>query len=109
MVKAKLVLEDGLLKSCVIQGHAGAGRKGTDIVCAAVSVLARTAFHVLSEREGITVKGEFPERGEFSFEITALNAQNSEFLAGVGTFLAQGLLSVSKEYPNFCRLSIKEC
>ena len=108
MVKAKLVLEDGLLKSCVVSGHAGAGPKGADIVCAAVSVLVRSAFHALSEREGITVEGEFPERGEFSLEIKEKGVQNSEFLAGVGDFLQMGLLSLSVEYPNFCRLSIKE-
>ena len=108
MIKAELVLEGGLLKSCVISGHAGAGPKGADIVCAAVSVLARTAFQALSARDGISARGEFPERGEFSLEVLKISAENREFLAGVGTFLVQGLLSVSKEYPEFCKVCIKE-
>ena len=108
MVNAKLVLEQGLLKSCRISGHAGAGPKGGDIVCAAVSVLARTAFKVLSERKGITVQGGNPERGEFWMEIIALGIENREFLNGVGTYLEEGLLSVSKEYPSFCFVNLEE-
>jgi len=102
VIKAELDTEGGFLRSCRIQGHAGAGPKGGDIVCAAVSVLARTAFKVLSERKGIIVQGGNPERGEFWMEITAPDAESKGFLAGVGAFLEEGLVSVSKEYPDFC-------
>jgi uncharacterized protein YsxB (DUF464 family) len=108
MIKAELVLEQGLLKSCRIQGHAGNGPKGGDIVCAAVSVLARTAFKVLSERKDLRILGGTPERGEFWLEIASLGTETKEFLAGVGIFLEEGLLSVSKEYPDFCIVSIEE-
>ena len=108
MIRADLVLENGLLKSCRIRGHSGAGPKGADIVCAAVSVLARTALKVLSERKGIDVRGEFPERGDFSLEILEVTAENREFLAGTGVFLKEGLVSVSGEYPGFCKVSIEE-
>ena len=108
MIKADLVLECGILKSCRISGHAGAGPKGSDIVCAAVAVLARTAFEVLSTRKGIKVKGGNPERGEFWMEIAAPGFENLEFMNGVGAFLQRGILSVSKEYPDFCMVSIEE-
>ena len=108
MIRAELVLENGFLKSCCIRGHAGAGPKGEDIVCAAVSVLARTAFKALSDRNGINVLGNFPERGEFSLEIPGFTAENSEYLSGIGVFLTEGLVSVSREYPDFCTVSIKE-
>ena len=108
MIKAVMVLEGGLLKSCHVSGHAGAGPKGADIVCAAVSVLVRTACKVLSERKGITVYSEFPERGEFSLEILDMTAENREFLSGTGIFLKEGLVSVSGEYPEFCRVIIEE-
>jgi uncharacterized protein YsxB (DUF464 family) len=38
----------GLLRFCEVRGHAMAGPAGYDLVCAAVSVLIRTAFRVLS-------------------------------------------------------------
>jgi uncharacterized protein YsxB (DUF464 family) len=108
MIQADLVLENGLLKSCGVRGHAGAGPKGADIVCAAVSVLARAAVLALSKREGIKISHEAPERGEFRLEILSVTGENREFLAGVGTFLKEGLLSVSKEYPDFCIVCVEE-
>jgi uncharacterized protein YsxB (DUF464 family) len=108
VTKAELVLNRGLLKSCRISGHAGAGPKGSDIVCAAVSVLARTAYTVLSGRNGITIQGGSPERGEFWLDITALSLKDNEFLCGVGNYLIEGLLSVSKEYPDYCKVTVEE-
>ncbi|MDR1948358.1 MAG: ribosomal-processing cysteine protease Prp [Spirochaetaceae bacterium] len=61
MIRIEVVLDEaGLLVSCGISGHAGAGRRGNDPVCAAVSVLARAAVRTLSGREGIVVRGDAP-------------------------------------------------
>jgi uncharacterized protein YsxB (DUF464 family) len=97
--------EAGLLRSCRVQGHAGAGPRGSDIVCAAVSVLARTALRVLSRREGITVRGEAPERGIISMEIDYA-ANGRDFLAAAGAFLVEGLQSVAGEYPDYCVMHV---
>jgi uncharacterized protein YsxB (DUF464 family) len=97
--------EAGLLRSCRIHGHAGAGPRGGDIVCAAVSVLARTALRVLSRQEGITVRGEAPERGVVRMEIDY--AENGkDFLAAAGAFLVEGLESIAGEYPDYCVMRI---
>jgi len=109
LIKAEVVLENGLLKSCRISGHSGAGPKGADIVCAAVSALARTAHKTLSDRPGVTVRGSFPERGEFRLEIIDFDQKNNGFLEGVGTFLGEGLLSVSREFPDFCNVIFERC
>jgi uncharacterized protein YsxB (DUF464 family) len=95
----------GLLRSCRVHGHAGAGPRGGDIVCAAVSVLARTALGVLSRREGITVRGEAPERGSISMEIDYAG-NGREFLSGAGAFLLEGLQSVAEEYPDYCVMNV---
>ena len=109
MIKAEVVLEGGLFKSCIISGHAGAGPVGSDIVCAAVSVLSRTAFKVLSEREGLVVRGEAPERGEFRLELSDYpDEENREFVSGIGAFLIEGLLFVSEKFPEFCKVSIED-
>jgi len=98
--------EAGLLRSCRVQGHAGAGKQGNDIVCAAVSVLARTIIRILSGRKDINIRGSIPEKGDFSFE-TDYTPEGREFLAGAGGFLVEGLLSVSAEFPDYCRLIIE--
>jgi uncharacterized protein YsxB (DUF464 family) len=97
--------EAGLLRSCRIHGHAGAGPEGGDIVCAAVSVLARTALRTLSRREGITVRGEAPERGVVSMEIDYAG-NGREFLSAAGAFLLEGLQSVAGEHPEYCVMHI---
>ena len=107
MITIAVVLdESGLLKSCDIRGHGGAGKRGNDIVCAAVSVLARTAQAALSRREGISVRSEAPERGEFSLETKAETKAGRDFLAGAGAFLVEGLASVAGEYPKNCSMTV---
>ena len=107
MIQAELVLDEaGLLKFCRVQGHAGAGKHGTDIVCAAVSVLTRTIIEVLSKRKDITLRGSIPGEGIFYME-TEYTPTGREFLAGVGAFLIEGLGSVSAEFPEYCKLTIE--
>jgi uncharacterized protein YsxB (DUF464 family) len=98
--------ESGLLKNCDVRGHAGAGTRGLDVVCAAVSVLVRTALTTLSEREGITVQGGAPRRGVFTLKTEALNGVGQAFLFAAGTFLMEGLKSVAEEYPQNCIMKI---
>ena len=106
MINIEAVLEeDGTLRACRASGHAGAGKAGTDIVCAAVSVLMRTALSTLSEMEGITVRGGAPEKGQLWLEAD-YSAEGKSFLFAVGVFLINGLKSVEKEFPDNCKLVI---
>ena len=101
-----LLEEDGTLKACKAVGHAGAGKTGNDIVCAAVSVLMRTALSVLSNKEGITVHGGAPEKGQMWLE-AGYTAEGKGFLFAAGVFLIEGLRSVAQEFPQNCKLSIR--
>jgi uncharacterized protein len=98
--------ENGILRSCKAGGHAGAGKTGADIVCAAVSVLMRTAVRVLSDRKGVTVRYEAPEPGLLFLEAD-YTAEGKDFLFAAGVFLIEGLASVAEEYPRNCRLTIR--
>lgn len=44
---------EGFIWQLAVKGHAGAGTKGNDIVCAAVSVLTFTALNSLDELAGL--------------------------------------------------------
>jgi uncharacterized protein YsxB (DUF464 family) len=106
MIRIEAALDEaGLLRSCRIQGHAGAAPKGGDIVCAAVSVLARTALQVLSHQEGITVRGKAPKRGTIKMKIDYAG-EGKEFLSAAGSFLLEGLRSVAGENPEYCVMHI---
>jgi uncharacterized protein YsxB (DUF464 family) len=116
MIVVEAVLDSrGALRSVVIRGHAGAGPKGGDVVCAAVSVLAKALLRTLSGREGIAVRGDAPERGAFALEAAladgegegAAAADAGAFLAAAGAFFLEGVKSVSEEYPDCCRVKIR--
>jgi uncharacterized protein YsxB (DUF464 family) len=107
LIEIEAVLDqNGVLRSCKASGHARAGKPGTDIVCAAVSVLARTAVRVLLGKKGITVRYDAPEPGLFFME-TDYAAEGREFLFAAGVFLTEGLASIAEEYPNHCKLTIR--
>ena len=107
MIEIEAVLdENGVLKTCTASGHAGAGKTGFDIVCAAVSVLMRTAVRSLSGRKGITIRCGAPEPGFLSLE-TGYTEEGREFLSAAGVFLTEGLASVVEEYPKHCKLTIR--
>ena len=107
MIEIEVVLDQaGVLRSCKAAGHAGAGRTGADIVCAAVSVLIRTAFKALSGKEGITIRGDAPEPGLLWLEADYL-AEGKDFLFAAGVFLVEGLKSVAEEFPGHCKLTIR--
>ena len=107
MIQADVVLDEaGLLRSCRVSGHSGAGPRGGEVVCAAVSVLTRTIVRVLSGREDISIRGSIPERGDFRLELE-YSPGGREFLAAAGAFLVEGLLSVSAEYPDYCKVIIE--
>ena len=107
MITITMVLdESGLLKSCDIRGHAGAGKRGTNIVCAAVSVLARTALKVLNDKEGIIVRGKAEQRGTLFLETEARDSEDKDYLEAVGTYLIEGLTSVAEEFPQYCSITI---
>ena len=107
MIKIDADLEpNGTLRACKVLGHAGAGKTGSDIVCAAVSALVRTAFSTLSGRKGVTLRGGAPEKGEMWLEAD-YDAEGKDFLYAVGQFLINGLSSVAQEYPDNCCLNIR--
>ena len=110
MIEIEAVVDnDGILRACKAAGHAGSGKTGSDIVCAAVSVLMRTAFSTLSGREGIIVSGGAPEKGIMWLETGYTDdGKGKNFLFAAGVFLINGLGSVAQEYPGNCKLTIKK-
>ena len=98
---------EGVLHSCTAQGHALAGQAGTDIVCAAVSVLLRTFLRLAEIRPELSVQADTARAGFIGFTV-ASTAQGRDFLRAAGGFLIEGLSSVAGEYPSNCKLTIKK-
>ncbi|MFA6504569.1 MAG: ribosomal-processing cysteine protease Prp [Treponemataceae bacterium] len=107
MIVAEVSLDEaGIVFSCSIEGHSGAGPRGSDIVCAAVSILARTALTTLSNMEGVVVSANAPHRGVLGFVVEKA-PENGAAPAGASAFLVEGLRSVARDYPDFCIVRVR--
>ena len=95
---------DGVLRSCKAEGHADYAAKGYDIVCAAVSVLMRTAMQTLSETDGVVFHADAMERGFLAFDVAAASEGKRERLICMADFLEHGFVSLQSEYPQFVKL-----
>ena len=108
MIRATVVLGPG---ACLLgfraSGHADQGQSGYDIVCAAFSVLARTAYRALEALPGIELHGKAPGPGALSFEVLK-PADSRERAAGIADFLLVGLGDLSREYPDAVAFSIEQ-
>jgi uncharacterized protein len=99
MVHATAVLSaQGYLLNFKAAGHAAAGDRGYDIVCAAFSVLARTAYRALEALPGIELRGSAPEPGSLSFDVLR-PATSIERAVGIADFLVVGMGDLSRDYP----------
>jgi uncharacterized protein YsxB (DUF464 family) len=100
MIRATAVLSaGGCLRLFKAAGHAAAGDRGYDTVCAAFSVLARTAYRALEALPGAELRGFAPEPGNLSFELSK-PATNIERAAGIADFLIVGMGDLARDYPD---------
>jgi uncharacterized protein YsxB (DUF464 family) len=100
------VYPGGCLAGFTASGHAGAGRKGEDIVCAAVTTLLRTAAKVLAGEPGLSVDGESPEPGVMRLALAPPPDGKREWVRGVTAILLRGLNDLAEEFPGRLRLEI---
>lgn len=96
----------GCLAGFTASGHAGAGRKGEDLVCAAVTVLLRTAAKVLAGEPGLRAVGGSPEPGVMSLALEPPPESKREWVRGITDTLLRGLSDLDAEYPGRLRLEI---
>ena len=108
MIEATLVLDpDGRPLRFEAEGHSATGRQGSNLVCAAFSVLARSAFEALSGLPGAEVEGSAPERGSLRFAVRRLAPECGEKAAGIADFLLVGISGLEREYPGEVGLTIE--
>ena len=108
MIAARVVVDaEGCIARFEASGHSGGARPGEDIVCAAFTVLARTAYEALAALPGVEIAGEAPEPGQLRFAVRRVDAGSSGKAAGIADFLLTGLSSLEREYPGRVELKIE--
>lgn len=109
MIRVTISLDrEHILKGVEAHGHSTAGMRGTNIVCAAVTALIRTAARLLEERGTGRVSGAATSPGNLGFTLSAVDSGMKEYVRGVGDFLVLGIADVSDEYPDECSLTVTE-
>ena len=96
--------EAGCFKAFKAEGHAGFAALGSDIVCAAVTVLLRTALQLLSETEGIAIHADVAETGRLSVDVTFAEPEMEQRLICIADFLRTGISALKSDYPRHVEL-----
>lgn len=92
--------KNGVLKKCKANGHADFSRKGSDIVCSAISILLKTAMQFLSRNKDVTLEADTSSRGNLAFcvEVKKSSLETEYCLKFTADFLRVGFNSLSKDY-----------
>ena len=107
MISAILTREGSGFSRCRVTGHSGYAEEGSDIVCAAVSILTCTCVNALESVCGLVPRVTENRGGLISFHLpkrTAEEDAKAQILMGA---LKQGLSDLADAYPRYVQLTIK--
>lgn len=98
--------KNGVINECKANGHACFSKKGSDIVCSAITILLKTSMQVLSHTEFVTFKADTSSRGTLAFSVNIqenleknLLLEVESRLRCVADFIRNGIKSLSENYP----------
>lgn len=107
MLRIRVQLDStGLLTGVSAKGHAGFAPKGTDIVCAAASVLLRTVARTFETAAGFQIDGGTEKRGELELSVSAADDADADWGRGVTEMFVRGIDDLSQEFPEHIKLTI---
>ncbi len=107
MIQVTVVRDsNGRLKSCSADGHARFDRRGSDIVCAAVTSAIRTIQSLLDEDLCVTIETNCPDRGVLAFRIKTYEETESCFLEHCSDFLIRSIQLTEQEFPENVKLRV---
>ncbi len=98
MIRAELFKDSrGGYTGFAVEGHAGWAEEGSDIVCAAVSVLTCTCANALESVCGLH-PGVSARKGRMRVSLPGDAGHDAQVVLGV---LRQGLGDLQEQYPDF--------
>jgi uncharacterized protein YsxB (DUF464 family) len=107
MVRVRMVrAPDGSIEGFSIVGHAGAGVRGQDVVCAGVSAIAQTAVLGLEQRLGLAPQVEAGE-GRLTVRLApGIDAAQRLRAQDILETMWLGLCAVAAVYPRHVQLGV---
>jgi len=89
-----------IVKSVSANGHAGDDPVGANIVCAAATVLLRTAYRTIVLKSDAEAVISAPGKGELYFRIIKYHDNETDWLRAITDYLVTGLKDLESEYPD---------
>ena len=110
MTRCTLFLDDASrITGFSIKGHSGYAEEGSDIVCAAVSVLALTTDHALCRLVGLSPIERGGEDGYLEVHLPGgMSEQQMHDAQLLMSALHLGLENIAQDYPRFVRLTTRK-
>ena len=101
MIKVAVVHRDNLIQSIEINGHAGSGPKGHDLVCAAVSAIITGGANALSNKNNYNIE---LESGHALIEMKERDEDGNKVLHTVWVMLK----TVEESYSQFIKIEDRD-
>ena len=105
MIRVTLYRCEGRWTGYRAEGHSGYAEAGSDIVCAAVSVLGATCINSLESVCGIIPEITENRDGLLAFHVKEPTEHDAQVLLGA---LKQGLTDIEEQFPKNIKISILE-
>lgn len=102
MIKVKVTYQNEKFKSIECKGHSGYAKKGSDIICAAISGIIPGGFEALEdgdENYSVEVK-------DGMVKLVSLNDMSEHDLTVIKTITAQ-IEGIARSYPDYVSLERK--
>jgi uncharacterized protein YsxB (DUF464 family) len=95
---------DFVLNELTIDGHSGFAASGSDIVCAAVSILSHALHCGLRTVPGIDIS--VVDNATYTLTVRDVRAEVKSEIRGMTVLVTEGLKSLASQYPDHVELHI---
>ncbi len=83
------------------------GPRGSNLACAALSVLVRTAWESLGALPGLLVEGRAASEGGMDLVVGPPDDSNRDLVRGITIFLMKGLEGLARDAPGGLEIQTK--
>lgn len=104
MIKVNINKDKDIVKSIVIEGHAGYSEAGRDIVCASVSSICITTVNTLIRLDNNSIDYEDND-GYLEVDIK----KHNEFIDIIIDNMIDLLSELAKDYKKYIKIEIRRC
>ena len=97
---------NNIIKYVKAEGHAGDRTAGENIICAAVSVLLRSAYRAIVKNSHVEACITARNEGSLYFRVIQYQDSQIEWLKGITDYLVTGIKDIETESPDSIKITI---